>query len=99
MAIVQILRGHTRPSRSNSLENTMPPAMCNSPKGGGGILHISVSMKNALPTKQCSMASNYWISEEFRRGHKSAYKTTISHSSKSQGNEKKDKVLMSCEDI
>ena len=30
--------------------------------------------------KKCSMAANYLISEEFRRGHKSAYKITITYS-------------------
>ena len=40
--------------------------------GGGGVeVHAS-------PTKQCSMASNKMIFEEFRCEHKSAYKTTIS---------------------
>ena len=40
----------------------------------GFFLHISASMENALPTQKCSMASNYLISGEFRRGHKSAHK-------------------------
>ena len=41
---------------------------------GGGILHISVLVTNELPTKDCSVASNKLISEEFRCGHKSVYK-------------------------
>ena len=33
--------------------------------GGNDILHISASVPNAPPAENCSMASNYLISEEY----------------------------------